>query len=208
MAYNNAIPQSSDRIKDSQSQLLENFATISALLGVNHVISPWTSPATGNEGKHNFVTFPEQSSAPTVSANEVALYTEDVSGETHLFFRNSSFAFDISEPGIGSAGGVSTFSLNLMQLFTGAGSNLILKTGQTSASAIAQDGNTTVTYPVTFPVATAHVMVTPLFASASSTQRVIITLLSFTATGFTVRMDSIGSSASGACDLHFFAIGR
>ena len=87
MAYLNNIPTASQRLKDSQPELLENFATNSALLGVDHVISPWTNPATGNQGKHNQVTLPEQADDPATLTNEMKLYTKEVSGVSQLFIQ-------------------------------------------------------------------------------------------------------------------------
>ena len=90
MSYNKAIPAAGDRLKDSQPQILENFATISALLGVDHVISPWNDPADPtmtNQGKHNQVTLPEQTVVPTVAANEMGLYTKEQDSVSQLFVR-------------------------------------------------------------------------------------------------------------------------
>ena len=90
MAYNKDIPQASDAPSTSQAQLLDNFQSIHALLSVDHVTTPFASPASGNQGKHNQVTLPEQSAAPTTAANEMALYTKEVSGASSLFLRNEN----------------------------------------------------------------------------------------------------------------------
>ena len=49
MAYLNNIPQATDRIKDSQPQILANFAEIQTLVGVNHV-----NFNAVDQGKHTF----------------------------------------------------------------------------------------------------------------------------------------------------------
>jgi hypothetical protein len=100
MPYNKAIPAAGDRLKDSQPQLLQNFATISALLGVDHVISPWTDPATEGQGKHNKVTMPEQAVAPaagpTTAADEMALYTKQENSVSQLFVRREGDGTEIN----------------------------------------------------------------------------------------------------------------
>ena len=87
MAYQQNIPQASDRLKDSQADLLANFQSIKTLIDVNHV----TFDATG-EGKHKFVSLPEQGAAPTTLANELAVYSAQgaVNSVADLFFRRES----------------------------------------------------------------------------------------------------------------------
>lgn len=92
MPYLNNIPTADQRLRDSQPDLLENFACINDLLGVDHIIDPWTSPATGNQGKHNKVTLPEQADDPATAANEIALYTKAVAGVTQLFLQPEGVA--------------------------------------------------------------------------------------------------------------------
>jgi hypothetical protein len=68
MAYNNAIPQPTDQIKNSQSQILSNFQGIKTLIDVDHVTFDLA-----NQGKHNHVTMPVQSAHP-VSPGNGAIY--------------------------------------------------------------------------------------------------------------------------------------
>jgi len=63
LAYNSAIPQATDKIKDSQSQILDNFAGIKTLVDVNHVT--FDDP---DQGKHKFLTLPVQAASPPVGA--------------------------------------------------------------------------------------------------------------------------------------------
>ena len=71
MAYSNAIPQANDIKSQSQGDLLANFVAIQTFVEVNH-----ETFAAANEGKHKFVTFPEQGADPTTAANEVAVYSK------------------------------------------------------------------------------------------------------------------------------------
>jgi hypothetical protein len=87
MAYNNAIPQPADRLKDSQPQILENFSQIYNLIGVNHA-----NFNTANAGKHNLVTMPVQAANPATTATEMALYTRTsaLTGAPELAIRRAS----------------------------------------------------------------------------------------------------------------------
>jgi len=67
--YNANVPQSTDLLSQSQSDLLNNFIAIQTLIDVNHV-----DFASGDQGKHKFITFPVQSPAPTFAAGEEGLY--------------------------------------------------------------------------------------------------------------------------------------
>jgi len=69
MAYDQNIPQPTDTPAASQPQLLANFQEINTLLGVNHVAFNLA-----DQGKHKWVTFPEQVVAPATLATEVALF--------------------------------------------------------------------------------------------------------------------------------------
>lgn len=71
MAYNNAIPQPTDKLRNSQPDLLGNFQAIKTLVDVNHVTFD-----VADQGKHKFVTFPVQSPAPTFLTGEEGLYNK------------------------------------------------------------------------------------------------------------------------------------
>lgn len=70
MAYQNNIPQPTDKLKDSQSDLLNNFMGIYTLVNQDHVIFD----AVG-EGKHKQVSLPVQNPAPVFAAGEVGLFS-------------------------------------------------------------------------------------------------------------------------------------
>ena len=69
MAYQNNIPQPTQRLKDSQGDLLANFQALQTFLEVNHVTF-----GSGDEGKHKWVSFPTQGSAPSFAGGEEGLY--------------------------------------------------------------------------------------------------------------------------------------
>ena len=78
MAYSNNIPQPTDRIKSSQNDILQNFISISTLIGIDHVNF---DAASGNQGKHNVVSMPNfvgGAASPVAGANEIKLFTKVV----------------------------------------------------------------------------------------------------------------------------------
>lgn len=72
MAFNQNIPQATDRLKDSQQDLLDNFQALKQLIDVNHVTF-----GAAFEGQHKWVTLPDQAANPPVgafAATDVGLY--------------------------------------------------------------------------------------------------------------------------------------
>lgn len=71
--YNANIPQPTDQISQSQDQILQNFQSIQSLIDVNHV-----DFASGDQGKHKWVTMPVQGAIPPAgsgfAAGEIGLY--------------------------------------------------------------------------------------------------------------------------------------
>jgi len=130
MAYQNNIPQPTDALSQSQSDILNNFAAIQTLIDVNHV-----DFASADQGKHKFVTFPVQGAAPAINAGEIGLYnalsTKTAKDELYL---------------INSTGG--TVPLTESQQVAGSPgwaylpSGVLLKWGNSSAT-----GLSTITFP-------------------------------------------------------------
>ena len=73
MAYNQNIPQPGDQLSQSQADLLANFQAIQTLIDINHV-----DFASGDAGKHKWITFPVQGAIPPAgsgfAAGEIGLY--------------------------------------------------------------------------------------------------------------------------------------
>ncbi len=87
MAYNQNIPQPTDIPAQSQPQLLANFQGIDTLINVNHV--DFDLP---DQGKHKWVSMPNQGSDPSTLATEVAIYgsTSPATTDIELTFRRPS----------------------------------------------------------------------------------------------------------------------
>src|SRR6266403_1254250 len=130
MSYQNNIPQPTDLLSKSQSDILGNFAALQTLIDVNHV-----DFASSDQGKHKFVTFPVQSPAPTFNAGEIGLYNflSTRTSQDELYLVNS----------VGN-----TIPLTeSQQVASGSGwaflpSGVLLKWGHSSAN-----GLTTITFP-------------------------------------------------------------
>lgn len=91
MAYNNAIPQATDRLKDSQSDLLGNFQAIKTLIDINHVTFD-----TPDQGKHKSVMMPDQAGGlPVFGAGECGFFAatpiapQPLTGVNELFVHRS-----------------------------------------------------------------------------------------------------------------------
>ncbi len=70
MALNN-VPVPGQSLGASRDLINQNFSVINTAFAVNHV--PYND-GSGNQGKHNLVTFPVQSPAPSFAAGEEGLY--------------------------------------------------------------------------------------------------------------------------------------
>src|ERR1041385_9061218 len=87
MSYQANIPQPTDALSQSQSDILNNFAAIQTLVDVNYV-----DFASSDQGKHKFVTFPVQTVTPSFNVGEVGLYNKlsAVTSVNELFIVNSA----------------------------------------------------------------------------------------------------------------------
>jgi hypothetical protein len=86
VAYQNNIPQATDLLSQSQTDILNNFAAIQTLIDVNHV-----DFASVDQGKHKFITFPVQGAAPAFAAGEIGLYNflDPVTAVNQLYVVNA-----------------------------------------------------------------------------------------------------------------------
>lgn len=85
MTYNPNIPQASDKISQSQSDILTNFTQLDLIFDNDH----FKYSAGANNGFHRQVQFPTIPTPPVVAGVGSALYTAaDAGGKTQLFFKN------------------------------------------------------------------------------------------------------------------------
>lgn len=88
MVYKPLIPASTDRIPQSQLDILENMTQIAKTFAVDHM--PLTSGT--HQGTHRFARFPQQGSAPSTAVDQFALYSRNDSGVRNLYGRPESNA--------------------------------------------------------------------------------------------------------------------
>lgn len=80
MVYRPNIPASTDQLAKSSQEIQENFNEVLQTWTVDHV----SLMEDDKLGKHKKMTFPEQSSAPTTAAGEVAVYSaNDVNSDLY-----------------------------------------------------------------------------------------------------------------------------
>lgn len=133
MAYNQNIPLATDKIKDSQSDIQNNFQAIKTAWDINHVTFD-----DGDQGKHKFLQMPEQGVAVTTAANEAALYAAQgvFSSVAELIFRRESDGTTIPfTEGINSANG-----------WARLGSGLLIKWAVGSISAGVASGTSSINH--------------------------------------------------------------
>lgn len=133
MAYNSNIPQPTDLISTSQAQILANFQAINTLIDVNHYTF---NSAGATDGKHKYVSMPEQAADPATAVNELAIFSKvgAISAVSELFLRreNSGIVYNFTESGQNTIG------------WTRLPSNILIKWGNDTAG----DGSTLKSYPL------------------------------------------------------------
>lgn len=83
LIYTANVPQASDQINNTQSPIEQNFEYIYDLIGVNHV-----NFNTANDfGKHNFVTYYNQTTEPTPGDDEIIIFSQETSSGTQLYYK-------------------------------------------------------------------------------------------------------------------------
>lgn len=95
MVYNPSIPQPSDRLRISQSEILENFTELDNIFDVDHVKY---SDITGDAGKHEASTFVNRTDKalvipPATTSEELALFVkDDAAGIPRIFYQEPDSA--------------------------------------------------------------------------------------------------------------------
>lgn len=175
MSYNANIPQATDQLATSQSDILNNFMAIKTLIDVNHV-----DFANSNQGKHSFIEFPVQSPAPTTAAGEVGLYcqTSTLTSQPELVFSKQSGTgiYEFTSSGQLTNGGWARLPSGILYKWG---------TGGPSASG---------SYTITFPVNSS----TPVLASAyvsfvTPTSNIVVYVTSLSTTQLVTNVSGSGS---------------
>lgn len=175
MAYNPAIPQPTDQISVSQTDILNNFMAIQTLIDVNHV-----DFANVNQGKHFFVEFPIQAIAPVTAAAEVGLYSQ-----TSAFTLQPELVFSKQ-----SGTGVYEFTSS-GQLVNGGWarlpSGILYKWGTGGPGAAGA-------YVITFPVNASTPVFTAVYVSfVTPTSNLVVYVTALSTTQLTLNVSGAGS---------------
>lgn len=195
MSYQPNIPQASDRLNDSQGDILGNFQAIQTLVDVNHY-----DFASGLMGKHKWVSFPIQASGPGTTSTEMALYTKNgLGGTPEMFVQFPSSGTEVNF----------TESAQATNGWTRLPSGILLKWGTASAT---QNTDNTITFPVsaTIPVFTAVYSVTvnqTYMGAGGGGNNNALSAGNFTATNFTSFPRAIGTPNGNVISICYFAIG-
>jgi hypothetical protein len=193
--YNANIPQPTDRISDSQADILGNFIALNTVMGENHYTF-----GTANEGKHQYVSLPEQGAAPATAVNEAALYTKigtyDATN-SQLFFRRENNGAEIEC----TASSLATNGWSYLP------SGVLLKWGEGTTPA---GGNWVLTFAVaaTIPVFADvyQVMITTSSNTPGDTNN-FVRLRTFTTTNITVYGSPRITVGNAAVGFRYLAIG-
>lgn len=132
MAYNNNTPLASQRIKDTQQPIRDNFAELDTYTAVNH-----EALNSASAGKHKFLNLTVQGGAPANGATDISLFNmvSTLSGVRELFYAKGAGASVEITAGNGGGSG-----------WTKLPSGIIVQWGQGSVI-----GNASLTFPKAFP---------------------------------------------------------
>lgn len=206
MAYNPNIPQPTDVLSQSQSDILNNFNSIGTVFDVNHV--DFNSGA--DAGKHKYVEFPQQASTPpiTFAAAEMAMYSAESpfnAAVNELFINKTNEVTVVQVPFTASILSVASNPAGNTAGWAYLPSGLLIKWGNGSAT-----GNTVVIFPVSasipdFTEVLAMSLTTANVGSGDS--NTFVRLSGFTNTGFTCYGSARTTVTAAAATYQYFAIG-
>lgn len=182
MAYNPNIPQPTDLLSQSQSDILDNFQALQTLIDVNHV-----DFASADQGKHKWCSFPVQGGSPGTLATEVAVFsrvsTLTTNNELCIEYQSNGTVVEMTSMSATNNG------------WSFLPSGILLKWGTATAAGA---GSQTLTYPVaaTIPVYGVDVFIVLLTPTSNITGYITAK----TTTTFTY-------TASAAGSFYYLAIG-
>lgn len=172
MTFQPNIPQATDLISVSQSDILQNFQAINTSYAVNH--QGFNAVGTG---KHKFVEMPNQGSAPAGAAGEFTIFSDTSSGQSELWYKRDAeaTAYQWSGPNPSAVANGYTFLPGglLMQwnFLTGASKN----------------DSAAIVFPIAFSGTPFSLQ---LSTSRNGVSVAVVNATSVTSTGFTLRTSS------------------
>ncbi len=96
-SYTPNVPLGNQQINNTQQPIETNFQDIADLVAINHI--PFNTADTF--GKHNFVTYYNQTLAPGASTNQIVVFSRKTSNGVQLFYQypNNSTIYPLSGGG-------------------------------------------------------------------------------------------------------------
>lgn len=190
MAYQNNIPAPTDQLSQSQQDIQDNFAAIKTLVDVNHVTFD-----TADQGKHKFVTFPVQGSAPTFNAGEVGLYNAAyaTTGVNELFVTNQA----------GTSTPITASNPNT-QGWTYLPSGILLKWGTSTVSGL---GNVSLSFGPAFS-AVYSTQLTPVANGGINTNTIIYSAGTTTTQLSVYGLSRTSTGTAASTQFYYLVIGR
>lgn len=135
-SYNPNIPQPTDQLANSQSDLLNNFGAIMTLIDQDHV--DFASAA--GPGKHNQITFPSTAVATTITTPDIGFYpfTDPINALYQIYIANSAgeqIPFTSSGSGLSTTAATGRTGITINWLWLPSG--YVVKWGVTTTLAAA-----------------------------------------------------------------------
>jgi len=205
LAYTPNIPQATDRPSDSQSLMLANFTAIDTVNSINHVAF---DDASGDQGKHKYISFPVQATSPLTPpfvSGEVGMYSflNAATNKNELYISKLNQATDTQIPFTASSLSLVSAPAANTSGWSYLPSGLLIKWGMVTGSGIVN-----AVYDATVPFgAVFSVNVSPTSGTGSSNIKVNV-------------HSSLNSKVEVKCTLHsnytvnanvtfyYFAVGR
>lgn len=182
MAYQANIPQATDALSQSQLDIQNNFGAIQTLIDVNHV-----DFASADQGKHKWVTFPVQGSAPSFNIGELGLYNLAYAptSRNELFVTNA----------VGSSYPITASYINTNVGWTYLPSGMLMVWG---FGTITVGGSIVVAYSSipNFPGFAVSASIPQITRVGSGTSSNFVTVFNYSNTQFTVYSSAGGNSVS------------
>ena len=201
--YVEDIPQSTDKIRNSQPDLLQNTNSVKGIFEENHVAFSST-----DAGKHKFLQMPEQTGNPTIAVNEAGLFVKEgtFSAEAELNFRreNNGQVIPFTEASLSQPG------------WSRLPSGLIMKWDRQTISALDASANfIAIVFPAGPAFSTVYTVNVQIQADPANPARdlnIATYVYGVTTTGFNVRQWRRNSSGTAGTDkgpyvINYLAIG-
>lgn len=199
MAYQPNVPQSTDLLSDSQSDIQGNFQAIQTLIDVNHY-----DFGTADEGKHFAVSMPPQASSPAIAfaAGEVGLYSyiNATTSQTELYINKTNQATVTQIPATASSLSITSAPAQGTAGWSYLPSGIYITWGSTTVN-----GNTLITLTTPPPNQILSVQLTPASGSSSYVNAQVVLNNIVNRSTFNVVGTINGSASNVLC--YYFVIG-